>query len=359
MDARRLLLILTNSYDFSVGHIIRRIGTDRVFRFNSDIWQDYQIDVGVGDFRIVNPTGFSISRADVAKAYWRHPVSRFDLPGHRPQEARFYKRWLKRISGGDICPQKMSAQERFIESEIGHLVGEVRNLLWKDRKLVLVEPASRSRLGKLLEMEIASRYFQVPDYRVVYRANGFGNVSRQRVAKSLSAERLGANTFFWTTKVDESRLDKSMPWFVQDLVEAEHDVTVVHIRGRNFAFSLERVPFVHKSVDWRTVGDDVVPLWKPEALNEDHQGRINRFMDEVGLRYGRLDFLRKDGAYWFLEVNSNGEWGWLDPKGENGVLDALVAELHPDMPVYPIRNWGEQAAPQMDSTGFERRENRT
>jgi hypothetical protein len=59
-------------------------------------------------------------------------------------------------------------------------------------------------------------------------------------------------------------------------------------------------------------------------------------MRAIGLDFGRLDFLLKDETYWFLEVNSNGEWGWLDPDGSRGVLAALVAELHPDTPIHPL-----------------------
>jgi hypothetical protein len=344
MEKRRKLLILSNTYDLSANRVSREIGSERVFRFNFDIWQDYQIDIGPNDFRIANPTGFSIARSDVAKAYWRHPISRFQLQGHQKTPGRFYERWLRRLAGRETYPPRIPAEERFVETEMEYVVGEIRSLLWRDKKLVLVEPASHGRLGKLVQMEIANRYFPVPAYRMSYQAVGFGGVQRQRVVKSLTSERFGSNSFLWTTKVDESDLDKTLPWFVQDLVDADHDVTVVHIRGRNFAFSLERAAFVQRSVDWRTDGDSVA-LWKPERIEEKLNDQINLFMTEVGLQYGRLDFLRKEEKLWFLEVNSNGEWGWLDPNGDNGVLKALVAELHPDTPVHPIRNWSSQTEP--------------
>ena len=35
-------------------------------------------------------------------------------------------------------------------------------------------------------------------------------------------------------------------------------------------------------------------------------------MQRLGLRFGRLDFLAGDGELSFLEVNSNGQFGWLD-----------------------------------------------
>ena len=61
----------------------------------------------------------------------------------------------------------------------------------------------------------------------------------------------------------------------------------------------------------------------------DHQV-IKGFMDETGYRFGRFDFIRKDGELWFLELNPNGQWAWLDEKNEHGlvsmVADAIKAE---------------------------------
>lgn len=53
-------------------------------------------------------------------------------------------------------------------------------------------------------------------------------------------------------------------------------------------------------------------------------------MDETGYRFGRFDFIRKDGELWFLELNPNGQWAWLDEKNEHGlvsmVADAIKSE---------------------------------
>jgi len=40
-----------------------------------------------------------------------------------------------------------------------------------------------------------------------------------------------------------------------------------------------------------------------------------------------MDFLRANGVLWFLELNPNGQFAWLDPAGENGLLDAVADEI--------------------------------
>jgi hypothetical protein len=337
VEDQKLLLIFTNTYDLSTNRIVDKIGSQRVFRLNFDIWRDYEIHVGQTDFEIINPTGFAVTRRDVAKAYWRKPISRFFLEGHRSHSPKsIVRRAVDAIYQTDVYPPKMSPQERYLEAEMDYAVGEIRNLLWKDKKLVLVEPASHGRLGKFMQLEAAAPYFPIPEYEFVFDPNTTERKRRPRVVKSLSGERLGTNSFMWTSAVDEADLDWQTPWFIQDVVNAERDVTVVHIRGQNFAFSLDRATFIDKSVDWREFGELTTPLWQPCTVPKQLDQKIIAYMAEIGLDFGRLDFLQEGETYWFLEVNSNGEWGWLDFDGSRGILNKLVNELHPDSPIHPI-----------------------
>jgi hypothetical protein len=61
-------------------------------------------------------------------------------------------------------------------------------------------------------------------------------------------------------------------------------------------------------------------------------------MSDMSLHYGRLDFLLTGSTYHFLEVNPNGEWGWLDPSGEAGIVDALASELSPETACHALPN---------------------
>lgn len=64
--------------------------------------------------------------------------------------------------------------------------------------------------------------------------------------------------------------------------------------------------------------------WQLIELDSNFIKNIQSFMRECGLRYGRLDFVTKGQSYYFLEVNPNGQWAWLDLSGKNGLLAAMV-----------------------------------
>ena len=332
----KVTLILTNSYDLAANRLVRRLGNDRVFRLNVDLWRDYRIELRHGDFLIENPTGRSVRRRDIAKLFWRKPISRFKLQGH---SASAYRSWGQRAV--DVLWRRRSRNrptptDYYLEEEVFYAIREIKNLLWQDGRVVLIEPAAYMRLGKFVQMERASSFFDVPSYEFALNRTREERARRRRVVKSLTSERIGDDGFFWTTEVDENALDDRGPWLVQDVVEARLDVTVVYVRGRAFAFALDRTSFTDKTLDWREVGEQTTPLWVPHTLPEAVLKQTLAYMQHIALDYGRLDFLFDGERYWFLEVNANGEWDWLDPNGTGGVLDAISAELDPDSTVHAI-----------------------
>jgi hypothetical protein len=80
--------------------------------------------------------------------------------------------------------------------------------------------------------------------------------------------------------------------------------------------------------DWRTLIGTDRDRWRPWPLPAGLAERIAAYMNRLGLYFGRLDFLTGDGEPSFLEVNSNGQFGWLDdPNGwplHRALLDAAL-----------------------------------
>jgi len=113
-------------------------------------------------------------------------------------------------------------------------------------------------------------------------------------------------------------------------------VTVAFVYDRAFAFELDRSAFVDRAADWRELPFDEQPQWQPHKLPEHIEAGVFGFMKELGLHFGRLDLLWGADGYHFLEVNTNGEWAWLDSEGRYGLLPKVVEEVSPDTPVHSI-----------------------
>jgi len=312
----QLTFLYTNSFDTTCDLLISRLGSEHVFRLNFDLWRDYRVEVHNDGFRIENPAGRVLERADVAKVYWRKPMRQ----QHMSPDAR--------------VPQ----EESYLEEELWYALREVINLLWCDGKVILTEPFGDTRAGKFLQAAAARRYLKVPPFRFVCGEAVAVPSAEPVVVKSLTSTRAGPGAILYTTKVAGDTLAPATPWMTQMLVEAEKDVTVVYVRDKLFAFELERGWFRDRTCDWREVSLETGAHndWQPHALPATVERAIHALMADLGLQYGRLDLLLAGAEYWFLEVNSNGEWGWLDPDGKHGLLDKMLEELSPLTPAHPL-----------------------
>jgi hypothetical protein len=295
-----MLLILTNSLDGTSDELVRRIGSQNVFRFNLDLWRDYGIEIAPGTFSLVDPSERSVESRQVAACYVRKPT--FDDPLDVPA-AGCVEAWLR--------------------SQMSYVNQELYNLCHSQGKARLVEKGAQQRFGKFRQMEVAVRYFEVPKWRFT-KGSESPSFFQPAVAKSLTADFVEDFRFFYTTRVESRCLDPGFPWFLQEEIKGECDLTVVYVAGRSFAFTLARD---FEGVDWRRHINKTDLPWERCSLSSDDQDRIRAFMVEANLDFGRLDFVVRDGQKYFLEVNPNGQWAWLDPDGSEGIFDAVVAVL--------------------------------
>jgi hypothetical protein len=296
-----VLLILTNSLDGTADEVVRRIGSESVFRFNLDLWRSYDIRVDSDGFELADPTGRSCRASDLKAAYLRKPSfdDAIDVP-----------------AGGCI--------EAWTRSQLRYATREIYN--WcRDAGIVrLVEQDAERRLGKFAQLRLASAFLEVPEWEFV-KTSEIASRPWPCITKALTAEFVSDYKVFFTRQVEPSSLDPTYPWMLQRLIAGARDVTIVFVNGRCFAFSLDRNLF--EGQDWRkhTMLEDL--QWNRVDMPEHVSAGIVSFMRSAGLQFGRLDMIEDDGRYYFLEVNPNGQWGWLDVDGSQGIYDAVIKEL--------------------------------
>ena len=246
--------------------------------------------------------------------------------------------WRKPIQVRELFPEKsLSSEQLYAEEELWYAMRDLVNLLWEEGKVVLVEPLAENRVGKFVQMRAAEGLFEVPPWKFLRGSPEDLTAGRQSVVKSLTLSRVAPRAVVFATKVPEGELDPNEPWFIQDCIEAHADITVVFVQGKLFSFELSRT-FTDRSIDWRVVSlEPQFSHWASHRLPEEVGNAIHAYMARLSLDYGRLDFLRRSsGDYVFLEVNPHGEWGWLDPHGEEGVLKEIIEAVSPLTPVHPI-----------------------
>jgi hypothetical protein len=287
-------LLLAHSFDATADALIGHLGTENIFRLNSDLIGQYRVAWSRRGLTLESPVD-SVTDAEIAKVFWRKP---------------FQGDW-----SGDP----------YAEAETRYFFRELFNFFDRQNKTVLVRPYRENEVGKIVQLLAAEGLFAVPEWH--FRLNRpFGGGDRTTVVKSLSGNLVDAGHALYTTGVAAADLAPEYPWFVQTRVEAESDVTVVFVEGALFSFALARDG---KTVDWRRdIGRKPQP-WQPHPLPDRVSDNIRSLMQRLDLPFGRLDFLLAKGKYVFLEVNPNGQWAWLDLDDRHGLLSAMAERIRP------------------------------
>ena len=198
----------------------------------------------------------------------------------------------------------------------------------QNRELVTLIRCREERYGKLRQLLAAGKHFRVAPWHFFLGELPEELKSGRWVVKSMTSTPIGKDKAFFVKEVDPCALDLSYPWFVQERIEGEEEVTVAYVGGKTYAASAPRNSFAGE--DSRKAIFENPCAWPRCELSQKDERAIKGFMDETGYRFGRFDFIRKDGELWFLELNPNGQWAWLDEKNEHGlvsmVADAIKAE---------------------------------
>ncbi|MFO0645842.1 MAG: hypothetical protein U0326_06365 [Polyangiales bacterium] len=117
------------------------------------------------------------------------------------------------------------------------------------------------------------------------------------------------------------------PVILQEEVAKNADLRVTVVGTKVFAVAIDSQARPETRVDWRRPTDGRLahtPVLLPTALEE----QILAFVGRLGLEYAALDFVeRTDGSHTFLEINPNGQWGWLQQETGLDIAGAVADRL--------------------------------
>jgi len=260
------------------------------------MWPNYRCRVSLEGWSLTDPTGREVTDRSCSGVWFRKPGA------YLTPEPR----------GTDVEERWAMAQ---VQTVVDCLVSWARN----NGRLLLVDPLAERRVDKLFQLQTASRYFIVPETLVAW-GGMLDFPGESAVVKSLASVGLDGGKFLFTKRVDPELLDPRWPWFLQREYHG-FDVTAVFVEGEIFASQLDRSSF--DGQDWRKhIYSKELP-WTTCNLSFQEIQAVQALMADLRLPFGRLDFIRNpEGQLVFLEVNTNGEWGWLDD-GRRGIFFAV------------------------------------
>lgn len=78
-------------------------------------------------------------------------------------------------------------------------------------------------------------------------------------------------------------------------------------------------------VDWRKTTANV--QYTKASLPANLINLCFKLMETLNIQFGAFDFIYRDGIYYFLEVNPNGQWLWLEQLLSLNISTAIINYL--------------------------------
>lgn len=291
-----MLLIITGKSDGTIDALVNHL-REPFFRLNLDDFRKYEFTFSNQYWQITNPTGLTIDSNNASACFW-------------------WKAFMYQLDFDKYVKEEIKI---FAESLYSWFV--TRNMTRGN------PPYLEQSWGKFRQADIAAKYLKVPSQ---YLGWGKSYLSRfpedeDYVAKSISGNLTESSKALFTTEVNPSDLNPAYPWYLQEKVNSEFDITIQIVGSLLFTFQKSRSDL--SGIDWRKEQFSSKTPWEPVTLPASEEGSIKDFLKEIGISWGRMDFLREEGELKFLELNPNGQWVFLDPENKSGLLSAVAEYL--------------------------------
>jgi len=312
MPDKRKVLIITNEQDLAADLIVlalERRGVD-VLRCNTERLTHWRMTIQPGRaWHLEDRLGRTASSQTTASVWWRRPEPPVaSAPLASPsQRAAFAAQWQSALEA----------------------LASVPGPRW-----VSTPAAIRAAEDKAVQLSTAAKLgFHIPptawtnDSAAIAAVAVDGTVVAKPITAAAWNDEDGP-AFVFAQLLDTDGLPTEeelalLPVAFQRPVWPKRDVRVTVVGPRVLAAVAEPGG---DTLDWRLNPDR---SWTPYALPAPEAERCARLVADLGLRFGGIDLtVDAIGDAWFLEVNPNGEWGWLaQGNAQLPIVEALSDEL--------------------------------
>lgn len=311
-----IILLLTNKEDLTADFVVLELQKRGIpyYRFNTE------------DFpaKIMASIGFE-GKTNVA--YIEDARSYVDV---RQIKSIWYRRPQRTVFAEDI-----GDFERFCSNESWFFLRG----LWESIDCFWVShPYSLERArSKIRQLKVAQGLgFQIPKTLISNKpeeVRGFFNhVNKSMVVKPVKSGIVrGENNEFviHTSKVNEEHLLnledlRFAPSIFQEMLPKKYDIRVTVIGQNVFPVEIHSQDNPDAMIDWRKP-QDVDLVHKSHHLPPLLADKCLKLTRYYGLQFAAIDLvLTPDNQYYFLEINPNGQWAWIQQKTGLPLTEKLV-----------------------------------
>ncbi|HDY7423281.1 TPA: hypothetical protein RQJ46_002916 [Vibrio vulnificus] len=307
-----MILLVTNKRDLTTDYVVRELKYRDVpyVRLNTETLTEYKCSIGyssIDDWSIGDIKGNLIT-----SAYFRRP-----------------------------CPTKVS-HPKLTEAELEYLNMEWLSFLKSiycrlDKKWFSSPTNIALAEDKPRQLAIATTLgFQVPQgiitndvFAVMERTmneNLIAKPLRQALLKGKNESVIFTSQIPTLTPEYEDSISFA-PSIYQQEISKKYDVRVTVVGNNVFPVAIWSQTSEATKVDWRQ-GGQIDLVHEHIEIPDDLKMKCIKLVKELNLKFGAIDLICDlDGVYWFLEINPNGQWAWIENQTKLPIASSIVDEL--------------------------------
>lgn len=313
-----MIILLTNREDLTADYVVLELRKRKIdfFRFNTeDFPLKVKLSLDYSNNNFFQTQNQTIPLSEIKSVWYRRPV----LPN-------FSKINLE-----------AGVKEFCIKESFATLEGvwPLLNCLWVSDPINI-----RKAEVKPFQLKIASAIgFKIPNTLIsnnsdliknFYLENN-KNIIIKPVKTSVIKKRNNENIIF-TSSIANFQIEKiktciQIPSIFQEKLTKKYDIRVTVIGENVFPVEIHSQNYEDSCIDWRK-GENPNIAHMMHKLPKDIIAQCLLLNKTLGLQFSAIDLvLTPDGEYYFLEINPNGQWAWIEERTGYNLTESLVDML--------------------------------
>lgn len=310
-----MILIISNKWDVTVDFVVKELQNRGYpyLRINTEDLPEYSVTTEISEFSVeVETESETVDLVEEVGAIWyRRPGEPFEFSDEeeKPSQATL-----------DYIREQWSAWIQSLQT--------IPGITWVNH------PDANHRMeSKIHQLRLADEIgFTIPETLVTNSGldavEMFGRMNDSVVSKALSSPLISnQDEFVFSVRLEEppSEDDKSLevcPTIFQEPILPKTDYRVTVVGDTVLPVRIESESGKKIPVDWRTEKENV--RFVEDELPEKVENLCREYVADAGLLFGAIDLVETSGEFVFLEINPNGEWGWLQKPWEVPIAQNLT-----------------------------------
>ena len=314
-----MILLITNKDDVTTDFVVNRLNKlgEPYYRLNAEDLVSgvgVNLDIGKDEYVLIDhQRNQQISLSSVKSVYYRRPgLPEIDMSA---------------LSIGEVS---------FIKREVVYTLEGIYKIL-RDRFWISPVASIREAENKIYQLLVARDIgFEIPRSLVTTSPEKaevfFNELEGECVIKPIRNGKVddpGNPMVVFTTLIaadDVGLLNgvRRSPTYLQGKIDKVADIRVTVVGTRVFSAKICSQEYEETMIDWRKGENSKIRHEKIE-LPLEVQDKCIELVKRLGLHFGAIDFvLCKNMRYVFLEINPNGQWGWIEKRLGYDISGAIV-----------------------------------